>query len=302
MVGREDYDVLVTCCQSSGAVTVARHRCVAGERESIEAGPTMVGDRLKLVRGTLALFLTLVFLTVGDPVQRFVVVSLAKLFPSRRTAILGRWQHIMRWMSLSPIVYIGGARFPRPLKIPGGGGVLIVMNHQSIFDIPLVVESLPVNSFPRFVTRKLYFRGIPLVSHLVRLYEYPSVDPAGTPGELKASLAAIRDAARRDDAPLCIFPEGTRTKDGEIGRFQPVGLKLILKQRPWTVYVLVGDGYWKAAKMKDFVRGMSGVRGKLEMAGVFDWPDPTQDSRAFTDELRRVMVERLAEMRQASRP
>ena len=254
---------------------------------------------MKLVRGSIALFLTLLFLVLGDPVQRFVVFPLARLFPARRIAILGRWQHIMRGISLSPIIYIGGARFPRPVDVPGGGGVLIVMNHQSIFDIPVVVESLPVDTFPRFVTRKRYFRGIPLVSHLVRNYEYPSVDPDGTPADMKQSLAAIRDIARRDDVPLCIFPEGTRTKDGEIGPFRPVGLKLILKQRPWTVYVLVGDGYWKAAKMKDFVRGMSSVRGRLEVAGVFDWPDPKQDSQAFTEGLRQAMVRRLAEMRAA---
>jgi 1-acyl-sn-glycerol-3-phosphate acyltransferase len=253
-----------------------------------------------LVRGSVALFLTLLVLVLGDPIQRFVVAPLARLLPSRRIAILARWQHVMRWISLSPIIHVGGARFPEPVGIPGGGDVLIVMNHQSIFDIPVVVESLPVDSYPRFVTRKRYFRGIPLVSHLVRLYEFPSVDPDGTPGEMKASFSAIRETARKDDVPLCIFPEGTRTKDGEIGPFQPVGLKLILKQRPWKVYALVGDGFWKAARMKDFVRGMSEVRGRLEVAGVYDWPDPKLDSRAFTEEVRRAMVDRLAAMRQAT--
>jgi 1-acyl-sn-glycerol-3-phosphate acyltransferase len=246
----------------------------------------------------LGLLLVLVLLTLFDPVQRLIIAPLARLVPSKRVVILGRWQHCMRWVALSPIIHVGGARFPRALDIPGGDGVLIVMNHQSIFDIPVVVESLPANVFPRFITRKRYFRGIPLVSHLVRLYEYPSVDPLANSQEMKASLAAIRDAARKTDAPLCIFPEGTRTKDGEIGPFRPTGLKLILKQRPWKVYVLVGDGYWKTAKMKDFVRGMSDVRGKLELAGVFDWPDPRQKSDPFIEELRRAMVDRLAAMRQ----
>lgn len=255
---------------------------------------------MKLVRGCLALFLTLMFLVLFDPVQRFVIVPLARLYPSRRVAILGRWQHIMRWISLSPIIYVGGARFPRPPAIPGGEGVLIIMNHQSIFDIPLVVESLPVNAFPRFITRKRYFKGIPLVSHLLRLYEYPSVDPQAGSEEMRRSLGSIRDAARKKDAPLCIFPEGTRTKDGEIGPFRPLGLRMILKQRAWRVYVLVGDGYWKAAKMKDFVRGMAGIRGKLELAGVFEWPDPGQNSDAFAEEVRRAMVDRLAEMRRAA--
>jgi 1-acyl-sn-glycerol-3-phosphate acyltransferase len=254
---------------------------------------------LNVLRGAVALFFTIVFLVLFDPVQRLVIMPLAWLFPDRRVAIMARWQHIMRWFALSPIIYIGGARFPKPVEIQGGGGVLIVMNHQSIFDIPLVVESLPVSTFPRFITRKRYFRGIPLVSHLVRVYEYPSVDPLAGSAEKKRSLASIRDAAHKTDAPICIFPEGTRTKDGEVGEFRPAGLKIILKQRPWKVYVLVGDGYWKTAKMKDFAFGMSEIRGKLEVAGVFDWPDPKQDSGAFIGTLRQVLVARLAEMRRA---
>jgi len=185
------------------------------------------------------------------------------------------------------------------VEIQGGDGVLIIMNHQSIFDISLVVASLPVTTFPRFITRKRYFRGIPLVSHLVRVYEYPSVDPHAGSAEKERSLDSIRDAARKTDAPICIFPEGTRTRDGEVGEFRPTGLKMILKQRPWKVYVLAGDGYWKTAKMKDFAFGMSKIRGKLEVAGVFDWPDPTQDPEAFIGTLRETLVARLAEMRGA---
>jgi 1-acyl-sn-glycerol-3-phosphate acyltransferase len=255
---------------------------------------------LNLIRGSLALLLVFILLVLGDPVQRLVVAPLARLFPSRRIAILGRWQHIMRWISLSPIIYIGGARFPRPIELPGDEGVLIVMNHQSVFDIPVVVESLPVSTFPRFITRKRYFKWIPTVSHLVRLYQYPSVDPRADAQSMRKSLASIRDAARNSDVPLCIFPEGTRTRDGEIGAFRPMGLKLILKQRPWKVHALVGDGYWRAAKLKDFVREMSAVRGKLELAGVFDWSDPTQNSEEFIQDIRQTMVERLAEMRRGT--
>lgn len=252
---------------------------------------------MKLLRGSLSLLLVLLFLVLGDPVQRLVIAPLANLMPSKRVAILGRWQHFMRCVVLAPIIHVGGARFPRALDLPGGPGVLILMNHQSVFDIPLVVESVPVNAFPRFVARKRYFRGMPLVSHMLRLYRYPSVDPRADPQGMKASLAAIREAARKTDVPLCIFPEGTRSRDGEIGPFRPTGLKLILKQRPWKVYVLVGDGYWRTARMRDFVRGMSDVRGRLELAGVFDWPDPGQKSEAFIEQLRHSMVDRLAEMR-----
>ena len=59
--------------------------------------------------------------------------------------------------------------------------------------------------------------------------------------------------ARTSAAPLVLFPEGTRSTDGEIGRFRTAGLERILGARDWVVYVLVSDGYWRHGKLVDFI-------------------------------------------------
>jgi 1-acyl-sn-glycerol-3-phosphate acyltransferase len=255
---------------------------------------------LKLLRGYLALTVVLLALLLSDPVQRLVIAPLAKLVPSRRIALLNWWQKLMAKFCMIPVSVIGGVRLPAVPEIPGEPGVLIVMNHQSVLDIPLMVKATQGAS-PKLVTRKRYLRWIPLISHMVRLYQYPVVDPTANSQEMRASLRSIRDAARASDVPMAIFPEGTRTKDGEIGPFRPRGLQLILKQRPWTVYVMVVDGFWKNAKMKHFIRGMTGVRGELRLVGTYEWTDPKQDATHFIEELRQIMVENLAEMRSVAR-
>jgi 1-acyl-sn-glycerol-3-phosphate acyltransferase len=111
-------------------------------------------------------------------------------------------------------------------------------------------------------------------------------------------LASIRDAARSSDVPLAVFPEGTRTRDGEIGRFKTRGLKLIFKQRPWSVYVLVADGFWQRAKVKHFLAGMGDIQGRIAVVGPFEWEDPRGDVDAFCDEMRRHMVQSLAALRE----
>ena len=156
-----------------------------------------------------------------------------------------------------------------------------------------------VDAHPLIVTRKRYERWIPLISHLIRLYQYPVVDPTANAKDMKASLRQLRNAAKECDVPFVIFPEGTRTKDGEVGPFKTTGLKLVLKQRPWTVYVLVGDGFWKRAKLKDLLGGMDSIRGTLSVLGPFAWDDPKGDPEAFAAEMRALMVERLAELRAA---
>ena len=75
------------------------------------------------------------------------------------------------------------------------------------------------------------------------------------------------------------------------------GLARILAARPWTVYVFVVDGFWRAPKFKDFVRGLPQVEGKMEHVATLEWTDPEQDPTAFTEEMRSLMSERLSRMR-----
>lgn len=268
---------------------------MAPRRRAVPTPPKPLRPGLKL-RGYLALALVCITLLLCDPVQRFIIAPWVRLVPRKRIAVFGRWQHAMAQVVLKPIRWIGGAHIPELPRITPGEDVLILMNHQSVLDIPLVVASLE-SGYPRIVTRKRYLRWIPLISHMVRLYQYPVVNPAANPGETRKMLTDLAHAARDTDVPLVVFPEGTRSRDGEIGAFMTTGLRLILRQRPWTVYVVVADGFWQRAKLKDFLGGMSGIRGRISLVGPLTWDQPRGDSEAFIEEVRQIMVSRLAEMR-----
>ena len=183
-----------------------------------------------------------------------------------------------------------------PRIVPCAPGTLIVMNHQSVMDIPLVVRMVR-DGYPRIVTRARYHRFIPLISHMVRLYQYPVVNPGANPREVLRMVRLMAKEAAESDVPIAIFPEGTRTKDGEISRFKTRGLSKLLSTRPWTVYIFVVDGYWEAAKFKDFLAGLSHIEGRIEHVKTVEWPDPKADTSAFVDEIRDTMVDGLATMR-----
>ena len=256
---------------------------------------------MRKLRGYVALAIILLALVLLDPVQRLIVAPWARLAPSGRIRIFSRWQRFLARSILETLRLVGGAHIPDVPAIPGGAGVLVLMNHQSVLDIPLVVAAVR-GSYPRIVTRKRYLRWIPLISHMVRLYQYPVVEPTANSSETKRMLGSIRDSARSSDVPLAIFPEGTRTKDGEIGRFRTTGLKLILKQRPWTVYVLVADGFWQRAKLKHFLGGVGEIRGSMRVLGPIEWTDPHGDTEAFAEDIRRRMTEELLNLRKAVGP
>jgi len=254
---------------------------------------------LSKLRGYVALAVVCLSLLLLDLPQRLIIAPWVRLAPARRIPLLTRWQRFMARVVLGPVEKIGGARIPELPHVPGGPGVLVLMNHQSVLDIPLVVASIH-GAYPRIVTRKRYLRWIPLISHMVRLYQYPVVDPTANTGEGKRMLGSIAEAAATSDVPLAIFPEGTRARNGEIGRFRSTGLKLILAQRRWTVYVLVADGFWQRATLKDFLGGMSAIRGEVTMQGPFQWTDPSEDPEPFIQQMRALMVARLQEMRGAT--
>jgi 1-acyl-sn-glycerol-3-phosphate acyltransferase len=204
----------------------------------------------------------------------------------------------MAWVTTRPIGFLSGCVIPQPPRIvPSEPGVLILMNHQSLFDIPLVVQTVQ-DGYPRFLTRQRYInRWIPVISQMIRLYQYPVVDPTANADVIRESLDELERTGAESDLPIAVFPEGTRTKDGAIGRFKKGALVRLLGARPWTVYVFVADGFWRAAQFRDFVRGLPLVEGKMEHAGTLEWTDPSADPTPLIVRVREMMIERLSAMR-----
>ena len=256
----------------------------------------MESSRLKL-RGVLTVGVIGVALGVGDLVQRLVIGPLVHILPKRRIPILTWWERLFAINIIRAARIVGGASILEPPALPGGEGILVLMNHQFLMDIPLVVAALPT-TYPRIVTRARYARGKPVISHMVRLYQYPVVDPTS---KTRDQLESIAEAAKTSPVPLMIFPEGTRTRDGEIGIWREGGLRAILGARVWTVHLLVADGYWQTARLPDFIDKVGTIDGRAVALGPFTSPDPGTDPEPFITEMRQRMIAGLASLRGAAK-
>jgi 1-acyl-sn-glycerol-3-phosphate acyltransferase len=202
----------------------------------------------------------------------------------------------MARMMLGAVTLVGGARVAGIPKIPSRKGVLVLMNHQSLLDIPLVVRSLRPG-YPRIVTRDRYASGKPLISHMVRLYQYPTVNPRST---VRGDLDVLGDAVAGSPVPVVIFPEGTRTRSGDIRDFKRGGLRAILARGPWEVWIAVADGYWECARLQDFLEDVSTINGEMTVEGPFQAPAPgvpDGEMEDFIDQMETRMREMLAGLR-----
>lgn len=237
------------------------------------------------IRGILTIATAGTALLVGDVLQRTFLVAAIRLLPSRRHAILAAWQQALARIMLGSARVVGGARYEEIPQIPGGPGTLVLMNHQSVMDIPLVVRTLR-GTYPRIVTRKRYAHGKPLISHMVRLYQYPTVDPGAT---VRTSLDELREETAASPVPIAIFPEGSRSRDGSLSKFRRMGLRSILGGRSWEVWVVAIDGWWQTAKLTDFVDKVGTVQGRIRIAGPFPSPAPGESTGAFIAQMEREM-------------
>lgn len=92
---------------------------------------------------------------------------------------------------------------------------MLVANHESMIDICAMFRAVPVPL--RFLLKKEMTR-VPMVGRYARRTGMLFVDR----GDRRAGIRMIHDATAmlRDGRTLCIFPEGTRSRDGRVGEFK----------------------------------------------------------------------------------
>ncbi|MCL1903124.1 MAG: 1-acyl-sn-glycerol-3-phosphate acyltransferase [Oscillospiraceae bacterium] len=99
-------------------------------------------------------------------------------------------------------------RIPKKLK----GGYIVACNHQSYTDPPAIAAVIKGRF--SFMAKDELFRGNPFFSLLIRMCgAFPVVRGAGDRSVIDNSVAFLKKGRI-----LVIFPEGTRSKNGTIGR------------------------------------------------------------------------------------
>ena len=242
------------------------------------------------IRSFVGVVSLVVWLLVGEVWERLVVWPGMRL--RKRDA-----DHILAWYmkgmsnGIFAIIRAAGGRVRRTGAIPTETPCYIVMNHQSLLDIP--TATLMAQPFiPRFIARARYGNWVPSVSLCMRLLGCPLIEPENR----KASLRALRQAARDQPYGIVVFPEGHRTRDGEIQAFHNAGLEIMLRERPLPVYVVVTDGFWKGRRFVDFLFNIDRIDGRTEVLGPFP-PPADGEYGPFLERLRGEMIDRLRQLR-----
>jgi 1-acyl-sn-glycerol-3-phosphate acyltransferase len=113
---------------------------------------------------------------------------------------------------------------PHGLELEPGKRYIIMSNHRSHYDIPLVITCLPGSI--RMLTKKELFR-VPLWGRGLKAGEFVSIDRSDIE-QAKKDLAAAREKME-SGVVLWIAPEGTRSREGRLGAFKKGGFIMAIE-------------------------------------------------------------------------
>ncbi len=109
-------------------------------------------------------------------------------------------------------------------NIPTDGPVVYVANHQSNFDVPLAITQLPKTK--GFIA-KAETEKIPFVRTWMRAMQCVFIDRENMRQQVKAISSGVK--LLKSGQSMVIFPEGTRSPNGQMGEFKAGSLKLATK-------------------------------------------------------------------------
>jgi len=165
-----------------------------------------------------------VILGIFHPIQ--VVCWNVWGYPAQKRAA-----EIMCYLITKSLIILGSTVKLKGLeKLPEDCPLIIVSNHQSQYDIPPIVWNFRKH-YPKFISKIQLAKGIPSISYNLRKGGSALIDRKNPSQSIKEIIKLGRQI-EANNYSVCIFPEGTRSKDGKVKTFKVSGLAALLKTSP----------------------------------------------------------------------
>lgn len=144
-------------------------------------------------------------------------------------------KHLLDLMNICIVLnirFITGARY-RVIgtpTLPPNRSVILVSNHQSMYDIPMIMWECRTREVG-FIAKRELGRWIPSISLALRRLGSVLIDRK----DAAVAVRQIQEFGRAKESArqvAAVFPEGTRARDGVMKKFKPTGLKALLETMP----------------------------------------------------------------------
>lgn len=173
---------------------------------------------------------------------------------------------------------------------------VLVSNHQSLLDIPAFMNFFREKDI-RFVAKDNLSRHIPLVSEMLRSHEHCMIPRKGSPMVAMKEIESFgKKVLERKQIPI-IFPEGTRTRDGNVGKFYSAGFRKLNEATKLPVVVCALDGGYSLRELGNVMTSLKNGCYRVKILKVFDSPKDKEEEERLLQEARTLIQNQLDEWR-----
>jgi 1-acyl-sn-glycerol-3-phosphate acyltransferase len=133
------------------------------------------------------------------------------------------WARQQLWFCGGSWLSKGWENVPEAIK-NGSQSAIFMSNHESFLDPPLLMGAIPV---PAVYISKKELMQVPFVGWAAWAAGVIFIDRSNSEKAAKSMAKAAEEI--KNGKSVVIFPEGTRTKDGRVGKFKKGGFSLAVK-------------------------------------------------------------------------
>ena len=189
---------------------------------------------MNIAKSIIVWITALCFLGILFPLT-FIIWCLVLPFDSRRSVT--HWLLVYQSVMISALIPIWEIEIEGREKALNGSVYVIISNHQSILDI-LLINCLRYRF--KWIS-KIENMNLPVLGWYLRMAGYITVNRGNE--ESKAEMLERSDQCLKQGISIMLFPEGTRSVDGEIGFFKRGAFQLAINAgKPILPILIDGSG------------------------------------------------------------
>lgn len=174
---------------------------------------------------------------------------------------------------------------------------ILLSNHQSLMDIVVYFnffDGLRV----RFVAKDS-LEKVPMVGKMLKSQGHCMIPRKGKNSVAMQRLDQFGERVEKNKFLPLIFPEGTRSRTGQLGKFYAAGFRRLSETVNLPVVVCALDGGWQLRDLKSLMSKLKKGVYHVKVLKVYDKPASKEDEKKIIEEAPLLIQKQLDEWRNA---